>query len=53
MLEGKKYSAKTDIWSLGLLVYEMLFGRTPWPCRDSESLLRNIKKKSLSFPYDK
>ena len=35
------------------MFFEMLYGKTPWPCRDVESLLEGIKTKPLLFPYDK
>ena len=34
LLLTKKPSLKCDIWSLGLIVYEMLFGYPPWPNRN-------------------
>jgi serine/threonine protein kinase len=30
MLKNDKYTSKCDIWALGLLYYEMLYGRVPW-----------------------
>ncbi len=30
ILENVKFSAKCDIWSVGVLFYEMLYGKTPW-----------------------
>lgn len=30
ILAGEKYTIKTDIWSLGMVVYQMLYGKTPW-----------------------
>lgn len=31
ILKKSKYTAKSDLWSIGLIYYEMLHGRTPWP----------------------
>ncbi|KAM3130266.1 hypothetical protein pb186bvf_017661 [Paramecium bursaria] len=53
ILERHPYSAKSDIWSIGMMFYEMLFGKTPWSCRDMNSLLRNIKSQPLKFPYER
>lgn len=53
LLERKPYTAKSDIWSIGVVVYEMLFGRTPWPCRDLNSYVQNMKTMTLRFPFEK
>jgi serine/threonine protein kinase len=32
ILDCKPYSIKCDVWSLGVLIYKVLFGMTPWYC---------------------
>ena len=34
ILKKGKYTAKSDLWSIGLIYYEMLHGRTPWPAQN-------------------
>ena len=53
LLENHPYGAKSDIWSIGMMFYMMIFGNTPWACRDLNSFLANIKRQPLKFPYDK
>lgn len=53
LLEKHPYTAKSDIWSIGMMFYEMIFGKTPWPCRDLYSFIRNMKTQPLRFPYGK
>ncbi|CAD8095365.1 unnamed protein product [Paramecium sonneborni] len=53
LLENIPYTSKCDIWSLGIIAYEMIYGRQPWPCRDMKSYLKNIKCYPLRFPIDK
>ena len=38
-LQGKPYSGKNDIWGIGLIYYEMLYGRTPWNARNINDLI--------------
>ena len=34
ILKKAKYTNKSDLWSIGLIYYEMLHGRTPWPAQN-------------------
>ena len=34
LLCNEPYNAKCDIWSLGLMLYELIFGCPPWPIRN-------------------
>ncbi|KRX04744.1 Protein kinase-like domain [Pseudocohnilembus persalinus] len=56
LLKNDKYSYKTDIWSLGMIFYEMLFGDLPWMANDPKCLLQkilndpvNCKRKNISL----
>ena len=30
ILKGTPFSSKCDVWSLGIIAYQMLYGKTPW-----------------------
>lgn len=46
-----KYNAKCDIWSLGILLFELLYGVTPWTATNAHDLFNNkIGKIPLKFP---
>ena len=47
---GKKYGSSVDWWSLGILTYEMLAGRSPFTSQDEEELFRKIRKDPVKYP---
>ncbi|KAL4428764.1 hypothetical protein ABPG74_001278 [Tetrahymena malaccensis] len=50
ILLGKPYDSKCDIWSVGIIFYELLYGCTPWPRVTSQyDLLEKIKKIPIRF----
>ncbi|CAD8163035.1 unnamed protein product [Paramecium octaurelia] len=53
ILDHKRYNSKTDVWSIGFIFYEALFGKTPWTARSPAELLKNIRTQPLKFPTDK
>ncbi|CAK88671.1 unnamed protein product (macronuclear) [Paramecium tetraurelia] len=50
ILRGQPFSAKCDVWSLGIMFYEMLYGRTPWQAESQIQLEQLILNKPLKFP---
>lgn len=50
MAKESGHTPSVDIWCLGILLYEMLCGYTPFRAEGNESVLDNILKKRLKFP---
>lgn len=49
---GGSHGNAVDWWALGVFIYEMIYGRTPFVGASNEATLRNIAKKPLAFPND-
>lgn len=52
LLSEQTYTAKCDIWSLGILLYEIIFGYGPWICRNLQAYKENVMRKPLAFPFN-
>jgi serine/threonine-protein kinase ULK/ATG1 len=52
ILKGEKYDAKSDLWSIGAIIFEMLTGRTPFRAQNHIELLRKIERSDgwIRFP---
>ncbi|HEX7646499.1 MAG TPA: serine/threonine-protein kinase [Noviherbaspirillum sp.] len=49
---GRKVDARTDIYSLGAVMYEMLAGRKPFQSDETEKLLHLVASKAPDTPHD-
>lgn len=44
ILKGNKYDEKIDIWSLGVMMYQLLVGDNPFKITKQEQLIKIIKE---------
>ncbi|KAK3439329.1 hypothetical protein EUGRSUZ_C04178 [Eucalyptus grandis] len=50
VISGQGHGSAVDWWTLGIFLYEMLYGRTPFKGENNERTLVNILKAPLTFP---
>ncbi|CAN1289327.1 PHOT2 [Linum perenne] len=50
IVTGTGHSSAIDWWALGILLYEMLYGRTPFRGKNRQKTFANILHKDLTFP---
>lgn len=46
-LQGNIYTSKNDVWSVGVILYEMLHGKAPWACSNEKQLIEEINKNNI------
>lgn len=49
LLQKQKYTNKSDLWSVGLIFYEMLHGKTPWMATNELQLINAIYSQHISY----
>ena len=51
VLKGQSYSTKADIWSLGVILYQMLYGVCPYQSSSIAMLISTINQSvEISLP---
>ena len=52
MVEGQAHDHSVDVWSLGVLCFEFLFGYPPFEAHGHNETYRRILKVDLKFPTE-
>jgi len=50
IMKYKKYDNKIDLWSAGVVLFQMLFNKTPYTANNHHELLIKIDSKHVSIP---
>jgi serine/threonine-protein kinase ULK/ATG1 len=50
ILNNKEYNNKADIWSIGTVFYEILFGKPPYTASNIVELVKKVNTKALTIP---
>ncbi|PVU86265.1 hypothetical protein BB560_006777 [Smittium megazygosporum] len=51
VIQGVGHTSAVDWWTLGILIYEMLFGITPFKGANRNETFRNIVTVDVTFPH--
>lgn len=49
---GYGYNKNVDWWGIGILIYEMLFGKTPFYHKNQHIMFQNITKSAIRIPSE-
>ncbi|KAI9487578.1 MAG: kinase-like domain-containing protein [Benjaminiella poitrasii] len=52
ILNKQGYSFSVDWWSLGIVIYELLYGRRPFKAKSNEELQKSIMSDAVEFPNE-
>ena len=50
IMKNKKYDYKSDLWSIGVIFYEMLIGKPPFKAKNIYELIRVIENDEIVIP---
>nr|AML76699.1 putative LOV domain-containing protein [Schlegelia parasitica] len=53
IITGAGHTSAVDWWALGILLYEMLYGYTPFRGKTRQKTFANVLQKDLKFPRSK
>jgi serine/threonine protein kinase len=51
IIEHQKYTAKSDLWSIGIIIYQMIYHRHPYEnCKNYAELVKLVKTEPIKYP---
>lgn len=50
VIKGSGHTSAVDWWTLGILIYEMLYGTTPFKGKNRNATFANILHEDIPFP---
>jgi serine/threonine protein kinase len=50
ILFHQKYNVKTDLWSIGIILYEMIYRKFPYQAKNTVELIKEVKRSDIKFP---
>ncbi|KAI1809752.1 Pkinase-domain-containing protein [Poronia punctata] len=50
VIKGSGHTSAVDWWTLGILIFEMLYGTTPFKGKNRNATFANILREEVSFP---
>ncbi len=51
-LKFNRYSYKSDVWAIGVIAYELIYGQRPWKEKDDDILYEKIMTTSIDKLFD-
>lgn len=52
ILDRKKYSSKCDVWSLGILMYQLSYYKVPFDVHTTQELRKIVPKRVIVLPNE-
>ena len=49
LIRKHNYTTKVDVWSLGIIVYQLLSGRTPFEANSVSDIQKRILREKIDF----
>ncbi len=50
MLRGDEYTTSVDVWAIGILIFEFLYGETPFAESNKRKIFSKIRRNDYTFP---
>lgn len=50
ILKGKPYGPNADIWSFGVVIYQLFYGKVPFEEKSLPLLIQRLEKEDIPFP---